>query len=654
MIRSLELDKDILYNNTRGMKAYEREVNKFDSLQPSCRMMDLISPREIRNLLAICKDSSLQCHIMQKFELMKRILEPLGFVRYINGTNRVCFKHNNHPDILLKVAIDEVGLKDSLSEYHVQNIFKPYVCKIYEVDPTGVVALVETVQPIKRHEQLAMVADEMYDVLNRFFGASKYLMEDIGEKYFLNWGIREGFGLVLLDYPYLYSLDKHRSFCRRKDRYTGELCRGEVDYDAGFNHLYCKRCGMEYKVKEIGIKLDTAIEERRSSIPMYRNDGFDEFEPSIIYITDGNGHITHAGNLADFNIDPRDIESGKLDKHGNVIEDIKVEEENPSKDPKPMSKRHMAMVILEDLKEHGVEIPEEYLNKIRALYNIPLEKEDDKTVEAEKPKRSLFHVVKEGEKKEPLNLNTEEEPKEIDAEIEEVKDIKPKNSNPTPEEKAKAASAVADMFSKYDDEDDNEYIRYEDEDFCSPARFGDGISDADIDKTSLDQDTKDFIKEVLRDDRAKREELSLAASLGLPKEQKVQGIPEKYLDVSEEERAVYQQMSGDDFIDMMYKLFDETKASFITSFGPGHLMENNGTLHEDFVTVMDEMLGKYMVANDVDVSEVKAKAIKIVDEYYRTHRILNQFKALDKEVLDAERQDKSRASDKKSKKKFRK
>lgn len=624
MIRGVTLDKDILYSE-RGMAEYKKEVDKFDLIQPSCRLYDIIGMKEIVELLRICKDSYLQCRILKKIEAMKRVLEPLGFIRYINGTNRICFKHVNHPDIILKVALDEVGLSDSLSEYRVQEIFKPYVCKIFEVDPSGVVALVETVQPIRRHEQLALVADEMFDVLNRFFGASKYLMEDIGEQYFLNWGIRKGFGLVLLDYPYLFKLDKNRAFCTKRDLETGEICGGEIDYDDGFNHLYCKKCGKEYKVKDIAIKLDTAHLERRTSVPMYDNDFTDEFAPSIVYLTDNSGKVVYSGNLDKFNIKPEDIESGKVVITNNGIK-REVEDEEPKDEPKIMSKRHMAMTILKDMEEHGVEIPEKYLNKIRALYNIPLKEdkeEENKVIEAkpEKPKRTLFTRVtkeekemiakKEEETPKLSGVELQDEPIEIDADIVENK-----------EEIKKASEDVSDMFSTYSNEED-----------------GDA--------------KQDDVSDIIETDTS---EIRLADSLGLPKKQKVKGIPEKYM-VTEEDKSIYQQMSGEEFIETLFTTFDEMKVDFINTFAPGNLEKNINTLFEDILVQMDITLGQYMVSNDIDFDgeeEVKEKARKLVKEYFNSHKVLFQFKSLDKEVNDAELKDKYLSSNKKKSRKFRK
>ena len=66
----------------------------------------------------------------------------------------------------------------------------------------------------------------------------------------MNFGIREGFGPVLLDFPYVYKLDGEKLFCNRPTP-DGEFCGGVIDYDAGFNGLYCTKCGAMYKAKEL-------------------------------------------------------------------------------------------------------------------------------------------------------------------------------------------------------------------------------------------------------------------------------------------------------------------------------------------------------------------------------------------------------------------
>jgi hypothetical protein len=77
-------------------------------------------------------------------------------------------------------------------------------------------------------------------------------MEDIGTNFFMNWGIRKGFGPVILDYPYTYKVDIQKLKCTHVDKYTGIECDGLIDYDIGFNTLVCEKCGTRYTARELG------------------------------------------------------------------------------------------------------------------------------------------------------------------------------------------------------------------------------------------------------------------------------------------------------------------------------------------------------------------------------------------------------------------
>lgn len=56
---------------------------------------------------------------------------------------------------------------------------------------------------------------------------------------------------MLLDYPYLYKLDGNKLYCTKQDPITGQMCNGEIDYDIGFNHLVCNRCGKVYLASDL-------------------------------------------------------------------------------------------------------------------------------------------------------------------------------------------------------------------------------------------------------------------------------------------------------------------------------------------------------------------------------------------------------------------
>lgn len=231
---------------------------QFDSIQgPPLRSM--LTEQDIAQLYTIIMDPKLSANLPSKHKAMNEYLKARGFYKFASGTNRIAYRYAYNNDIILKVAVDKTGLSDSLREFQNQEKLKPFVCKIFDVHPTGIAAVVERVTPITSHKTFALVMSDYYDIMTKFF-IGRFVMEDIGEEYFMNWGLRDNFGLVLLDYPYLYELDDARLYCNERDRrYPGTICGGEIDYDIGFNRLVCKKCGREYPAKELA----RSIQERR-------------------------------------------------------------------------------------------------------------------------------------------------------------------------------------------------------------------------------------------------------------------------------------------------------------------------------------------------------------------------------------------------------
>ncbi|MCM1197191.1 MAG: hypothetical protein NC310_09025, partial [Roseburia sp.] len=156
---------------------------------------------------------------------------------------------------VIKVATDAVGIGDNPREYINQQYYKPFVTKVFEVSPCGTVGVFERVVPITSREEFLSVAPFVYDVILNWF-VGEYVCDDIGTEFFLNWGIRNGFGPVLLDFPYVYKLDGNKLYCNRPND-DGTICNSVIDYDDGFNHLRCTKCGAEYKALELQKAIET-------------------------------------------------------------------------------------------------------------------------------------------------------------------------------------------------------------------------------------------------------------------------------------------------------------------------------------------------------------------------------------------------------------
>ena len=222
---------------------------RFDNLS-SRPLLSYLSMQDIARLNQIATDIRLSSKPKLKYQYIDEVLKPRGFKKLASGTNRVVYKCLNDQSVVLKVALDKVGLKDSPAEYRNQFLLKPFVTKVFEVSPCGTVALVERVQPITSREEYIQIAPDVFDLLvNKILG--KYVMEDIGSKYFQNIGIRMNFGPVLLDFPYLYELDGNKLYCN-KPTDDGGICGGTIDYDSGFNKLVCEKCGKQYFARQLG------------------------------------------------------------------------------------------------------------------------------------------------------------------------------------------------------------------------------------------------------------------------------------------------------------------------------------------------------------------------------------------------------------------
>lgn len=211
----------------------------------------LFTQQDLDRLYNIATSVRYSGNAQKRFQAIDEVMKPRGFIKLSSGTNRVCYRFLEDDSFVAKVALDAVGISDNPREFMNQHIFKPFVTKIFEVDPTGVISFAERVIPITSREEFVSVIDNIYDIVTKWF-IGEYILADIGTKYFMNYGVRRSFGPVLLDYPYVYELDGNKLYCSEPDDNspTGR-CEGVIDYDDGFNHLYCPKCGKRYRVQEL-------------------------------------------------------------------------------------------------------------------------------------------------------------------------------------------------------------------------------------------------------------------------------------------------------------------------------------------------------------------------------------------------------------------
>jgi hypothetical protein len=217
----------------------------------------ILTQEDVNALYSIATSLRYNGNIEKKYELIDSIMRPRGFVKAHSGTNRVVYNFLELPTFVAKVAVDKVGMKDSPAEFRNQEYFKPFCCKIFEVDPTGVIAFVERVNPITSLEEFLSVSDDIFNMMiTKIIG--KYVVDDLGVNKYMNYGLRYNangctFGPVILDFPYAYELDGAKLICKKPIQTINGLepCNGEIDYDKGLNGLFCTKCGREYKALDL-------------------------------------------------------------------------------------------------------------------------------------------------------------------------------------------------------------------------------------------------------------------------------------------------------------------------------------------------------------------------------------------------------------------
>lgn len=232
----------------------ESEFN-YDSLiaRP---LYSMLTQYDIDRLYNIATSVRFAGNTQKRYKAIEDIMHARGFSKLSSGTNRIAFVYYEDPSIVVKVAAAKTAIMDSPREFVNQALLKPFCTKVFEVSPDGVVGVFERVKGITSVEEYATVADQVFEMLD--FITGKYILADIGTKYPFNVGIRDGFGTVLLDFPYLYETDANKLVCRKPDKNSPSgICGGLIDYDAGYNNLVCNKCGKIFKAVELGKYLET-------------------------------------------------------------------------------------------------------------------------------------------------------------------------------------------------------------------------------------------------------------------------------------------------------------------------------------------------------------------------------------------------------------
>lgn len=167
------------------------------------------------------------------------------------GTNRIGLLIDGYA---LKIALDKDGMIDNRREFLYTKALQPYVIKVYECLPNGLLMICEYVEKFSL-EDFSMYKEEMKKILKIISGS--FLVGDVGitTKNYANWGIRSSTGeIVILDFAYIYNVKYKLFTCS---------CDGEtmVVYDDDYVTMHCPRCGRKYTFGELRKKISRKNQE---------------------------------------------------------------------------------------------------------------------------------------------------------------------------------------------------------------------------------------------------------------------------------------------------------------------------------------------------------------------------------------------------------
>lgn len=224
----------------------------FDDLQGPM-VEDLFDAETIKSIKLVVTNPKIK-FFKDKFRILAGILNPLGYILAHAGTNRVVFQPQFDDSFVVKIGLDIAGRTNNPNEIVNQKYLKPFVCKCFDTTDDGVIGTFERVVPIENLYQLWSVREDIFDIMRAI--TKRFIIDDFGTEAFKNWGVRKGFGPVLLDYADMYILDKDTAYCRKPiEWHSTAVCGGELGYTPGYNKIMCKKCGgigkaKQYKGKE--------------------------------------------------------------------------------------------------------------------------------------------------------------------------------------------------------------------------------------------------------------------------------------------------------------------------------------------------------------------------------------------------------------------
>lgn len=219
-----------------------------------------------------------------KSKIIKGLLTEAGipYTSLGTGTNRMAVQIEGYA---VKFALDSDGMIDSRREFLYTKDLQPYVIKVYECMPNGLIAVTEYVTPFTL-DDFGIYEKQMREILEDV--STNFLIGDVGisRKNYGNWGIRnDGSNTIcMLDFAYIYKVEFNIFTCNCDNTSL-------LHYDDNYNRLVCPTCGRVYTFGEIRKKVTKQKQEEeigdirrlgyRLTQPVEYVEPVEEFEPKV-------------------------------------------------------------------------------------------------------------------------------------------------------------------------------------------------------------------------------------------------------------------------------------------------------------------------------------------------------------------------------------
>lgn len=249
-----------------------------------------------------------------------------------DGTNRMAFLVDGY---VFKLALDDQGYIDNLTEFKMSREAQPYVTKTYETN--GLFCVAEYVTLIS-YDEFVKQKMRILEILETL--SSEYLLGDMGwtKKNYCNWGYRQNSkDLVILDYGHMMKIDQNKMICTE--------CGSFLSYNSTYTEIECISC--HKKMDFMSMKSKISKKEEMQMIDDYLNKSVQTSEPTI-------------------EIDDSEF----IVEENHQVEEIDEMVSNQFESLKPKNHKRFADLMddsYEDLKSEEEEIPD--FNKVMTFMN---------------------------------------------------------------------------------------------------------------------------------------------------------------------------------------------------------------------------------------------------------------------------------------------